>query len=98
MQPATTDNNNSVSHAGNNEQHPTIKLSSVSLEKVYTLRLLEIQLTDTLLWNQHVLSTSKMINCMLGAIRRVRSVANANKRHRLFQTYVMPRLQYCLPI
>ena len=46
MQPATTDNNNSVSHADNNELHPVIKLSSVLLGKVSTLRLLGIQLID----------------------------------------------------
>ena len=32
---------------------------------------------------------------MLGVICRVESIVNANMRHRLFQTHVMPRLQYC---
>ena len=75
-----------------------LNLFSVPLQKVSSLHLLGVLISDNLSWNQHVSSVCIKINSMLGAIRRAGSVANANTRHRMFQTYVMPKFQYCLAI
>ena len=79
-------------------QRTGLNLFSVPLQKVSSRHLLGVLISENLLWNQHVSSVCIKINSMLGTIRRIGSVANANTRHRMFQTYIMPKFQYCLAI
>ena len=73
-------------------------LPSSDINRVSSIRLLGVQLTDNLCWNYHIDMTCKKICNMLESIRRASNIANANVRHRLIAAYVMPRMLYCLPI
>ena len=79
-----------------NVQQPLLPSSDIN--RVSSIHLLGVQLTDNLCWNYHIDMTCKKIRNRLGAIRRSSNIANANVRHRLIAAYVMPRMLYCLPI
>ena len=79
-----------------NVQQPL--LSSSDINRVSSIRLLGVQLTDNLCWNYLIDMTCKKICNMLGAIRRASNIANANVRPCFVAAYVMPRMLCCLPI
>ena len=80
------------------QQHHVLTLGSVQLDKVSSLRLLRVMLTDTLAWNLHVDTLCKKVSSMLGVIKRAGNCANVNLWHRLFDAFVKPRMLYCLPV
>ena len=98
ISPELKKSSRSVDINSKTNQRIGLNLFSVPLQKVSSLHLMGVLISDSLSWNQHVSSVCIKINSMLSAIRRAGSVTNANTRHHMFQTYVMPKFKCCLSI
>ena len=68
-----------------NVQQPLLPSSYIN--RVSSIRLLGVQLSENLCWNYHIDMTCQKICNMLGVSRRASNISNANVRYRLIAVY-----------
>ena len=77
---------------------PSYNVNNTTLETCDSLRLLGVTVSSDLSWNCHVNNITKKCNKLLGFIRVVASVKNPYVLLKLYQTLILPILDYCSPV
>ena len=75
-----------------------ISAANTCAHKVNQLRLLGVVFSDTLSWKSHTAATCKKVCSMLGALHRSTSATNTSTRARLYDVFIKPKMNYCLPV
>ena len=73
-------------------------VNNTTLETCDILRLLGVTVSSDLSWNCHVNNITKKCNKLLGFIRVVAGVKNPYVLLKLYQTLILPILDYCSPV
>ena len=75
-----------------------VEVGSHSLPPCESVKYLGVILSSDLSWSEHIRSTCKMANRQLGLIHRKLGNASPRVRHAIFQSTILPRLDYCCAV
>ena len=85
----------SRSHSHN--QHP-IKVNDHVLEGCDSFRLLGVQISSNMKWNEHVMGLLKAASKKLGFLNRCRKFFNSHQVLHIYKAFIRPCLEYSCPI
>jgi hypothetical protein len=78
-----------------NTDIPNIKIGSEAVEQVFSYKYLGLHLDAHLHWKTHIELLEKKIRQRLGVLKRIRSYIDQNTAQLLFNTLIMPIIDYC---
>ena len=81
-----------------NKQSPEYFVSNTRLSTATSLRLLGVQISSDLTWNEQVSSVTKKCNKLLGSLRTVVGNQNQNILLTLYRSIVLPIIDFCSPV
>jgi hypothetical protein len=77
---------------------PSVFINGQALNNVENIRILGVTITSKLDWTEHGQSVCAKMNGRLCVLRRLGHVLNMRSRLQLFNAFIKPHLQYCLPV
>ena len=78
--------------------HLSIPLCNDVISSVDELRLLGITITNNLKWSSHSSNVRKSVNKMINVLNRFGVSLNLNSRNRIFNSFIAPKLSFCVPV
>ena len=81
-----------------NKPSPEYFVSNTKLSMATSLRLLGVQISSDLTWNEQVSSVTKKRNKLLGFLRTVVGNQNQNILLTLYRSLVLPIIDFCSPV
>ena len=81
-----------------NKPSPEYFVSNSKLSTATSLRLLGVQISSDLTWNEQVSSVTKKCNKLLGFLRTVVGNQNQNILLTLYRSLVLPIIDFCSPV
>ena len=81
----------------NRNEHPFIVNNHV-LESCDSIRLLGVQLSSKLKWNEHIIALVKSASQKLGFLNRCRRFFNAHQVLQIYKTFIRPCIEYCCQV
>ena len=81
-----------------NKPSPEYFVSNSKLSAATSLRLLGVQISSDLTWNEQVSSVTKKCNRLLGFLRTVVGNQNQNILLTLYRSLVLPIIDFCSPV
>ena len=79
----------------NNDRSLTVHLDGDLLENTTTERLLGVQISQNLSWDEHITSVEKTVNMKLALLRRIKCYLPLAARKLFYNTHILPHLDYC---
>ena len=74
----------------------TLSVNGKRIRKVSHSKFLGVQIDNRLSWREHIVAVSRKIRQTVGVIGRARSFMNGHQLLGLYNTMILPHLQYCL--
>ena len=81
-----------------NKPSPVYYVSNTQLSEASSLRLLGVQVSADLSWNEHVSNVTKKCNRLIGFLRTVVGKQNPNILLTLYRSLVLPVIDFCSPV
>ena len=81
-----------------NKPTPVYYVSNTKLSVASSLRLLGVQVSSDLSWNEHVSNVTKKCNRLIGFLKTVVGKQNPNILLTLYRSLVLPVIDFCSPV
>ena len=76
----------------------SLRLSDAPVTQCNCIKILGVTLSDDLKWNTHSKHVRSCVNGMVGVLQRFGPSLNMDARLKIFNTFILPRITYCLPV
>lgn len=82
-------------HSNKPDLNLKILIDNSEITKVHTTKFLGLLIDDNLAWKSHTTHVSKIISKYNGIIRKIRHFLPQDSLHTLYETLILPYLNYC---